>query len=369
MGIDYSLGNEDSRSEVLGLRLNKEDTVLCISGSGDRPLGLLSGPVPPAKMICIDQNPQQTDLLRLKLAALEGCPDPESFLQFMGTAPSTSAERADFYERYVRPRIDITQRDRLEKTVLPGCIRDGVALCGRLEQAAKVHAQALKALIGKTELGGILRSESQSEAAAAWAAQHPMTARFIRCCWRVGMWLSQHAPIGVPSLGCVASDVHPFHELETRLRDGLSRHRVETSITASLFIYGRPTPQALPAYLCADRIPSLQMALSKCDVQLVTAEVTEYLGTTAVIFDAFSLSDTVSYMPPAQVCRLYNKMLATSRDDSRFVMRQFLTRHDVPDGCRRQVKRDREVEAQLRYGDTSFLYTFMAGTLHQEPTK
>ena len=83
--INYSASNEDSESERLALRLNSEDTVLCITGSGARSLDLLVDS--PKKIVSIDFNPAQNFLLELKMAAFKALTYDE-LMEFLGVRSS-----------------------------------------------------------------------------------------------------------------------------------------------------------------------------------------------------------------------------------------------------------------------------------------
>jgi S-adenosylmethionine-diacylglycerol 3-amino-3-carboxypropyl transferase len=73
--LNYASCNEDWRSEWDALKITSDDRILCITGSGDRPLNLLfQGP---GKVIAMDLNPVQNHLLRLKVAAMKELPYDE----------------------------------------------------------------------------------------------------------------------------------------------------------------------------------------------------------------------------------------------------------------------------------------------------
>ena len=92
--INYSSVNEDSNSEFKALNINKNDTVLCITGSGARILDLLIKD--PKEIVAVDFNPCQNFLLELKIAAIQKL-EYEDFLRFIGIMPCP--DRKQLYRR------------------------------------------------------------------------------------------------------------------------------------------------------------------------------------------------------------------------------------------------------------------------------
>ncbi|MCL4475208.1 MAG: BtaA family protein, partial [Nitrospirae bacterium] len=82
--LNYSSSNEDGRSEIKALGIKGQDSVLCITGSGARPLDLLTQV--PKEIVSVDFNPCQNFLLELKMESIR-CLDYEEFLQFIGVRP------------------------------------------------------------------------------------------------------------------------------------------------------------------------------------------------------------------------------------------------------------------------------------------
>ena len=67
--LSYSFGNEDWRTEQDALKIKSGDRVVCITGSGDRPLHLLLSEG--QEVVSVDANIFQNQLLHLKAAALQ----------------------------------------------------------------------------------------------------------------------------------------------------------------------------------------------------------------------------------------------------------------------------------------------------------
>ncbi len=89
--LNYSSSNEDSNSELKALCIDKNDSILSITGSGARALDLLIKN--PAKIVSIDFNPCQNHLLELKIAAIQHL-EYQEFLEFLGARPPISEKNS-----------------------------------------------------------------------------------------------------------------------------------------------------------------------------------------------------------------------------------------------------------------------------------
>lgn len=67
-GLQYSCGNESLDAIVSGLDIQPDDVILAVAGSGDQPLALLERA---AKVIAVDINPVQIELLKKRLELLK----------------------------------------------------------------------------------------------------------------------------------------------------------------------------------------------------------------------------------------------------------------------------------------------------------
>ena len=83
--LNYSSSNEDSYSELKALRIDKNDSILMITGSGARALDLLIKN--PARIVSIDFIPCQNYLLELKIAVIQHL-EYQEYLEFLGVHPS-----------------------------------------------------------------------------------------------------------------------------------------------------------------------------------------------------------------------------------------------------------------------------------------
>src|SRR4029453_10196193 len=131
--LNYASVNEDWRTEAEALRVGSSDSVLCVTGGGDRPLNLLA--LDPARVVAIDLNPAQNHLLTLKVAAMRRLPF-EEYAAFLGLTRPPASWRAQrwhalrgelppasrgFWDRHRRPiRAGVIYQGRWERYYLRG---------------------------------------------------------------------------------------------------------------------------------------------------------------------------------------------------------------------------------------------------------
>lgn len=365
MVIDYACGNEDFRSERRALRLKERDTILCITGSGDRALDLLYGVKFPVKMVCCDKNNSQNALLALKLLALLQVTDNTKYLKFMGMIPADTTERTEIYSSSMVGHESAGNH----RKVLKAALSYGAAFCGRLERFSCATATITRWIMGRRTLQSILQSitvTEQKEVYLAWQTRHKAKARFLYSVFSAGALFLQHIPGLTPPFGSVAI-TKPAKEIQNRFVRGLSQHLISESITGTLLLCGQPSGNAIPPYLREEVLPELRMSVRLCEFDLVTADVIHLLESSEdETFDVFSMSDCLSYLPNRRdVPRLFQAMLRRARNGARFLFRQFLTDYEVPKEFCRHFLRDPVLEEELLDKDTSFLYTFCAGVIHK----
>ena len=123
--INYSACNEDSESERRALQLIANDVVLCITGSGARPLDLLVDS--PKKIISIDFNLNQNYLLALKIAAYKTLTYSE-FITFIGINSFTNKSNL-----YAKVSTQLSRETKLYWDAQYKKIEKGILYCGTWE--------------------------------------------------------------------------------------------------------------------------------------------------------------------------------------------------------------------------------------------
>jgi S-adenosylmethionine-diacylglycerol 3-amino-3-carboxypropyl transferase len=348
--VNYSSCNEDGRSELAALRLSVRDRVVCVTGSGARPLDLLLDG--PGRVVSVDINPAQNHLLELKLAALKTLSYLE-YAQVLGLREFGG--RRLLYDRL---RQNLSERARAFWDHRPGLIERGVIYQGTWER----YFRRLAGLVGifrGHRLRLLMTAGSIDEQASIWSnlwddAAWRAFVRIVsaRAAWR--WWLRDPGfHQFVPKTFCVGSYLLDCLTRSTR------QFELSESAFASLLLTGRYSPGGpLPLHLDPRHFDVLKSRADRIDI--VTAPLARLLNSEPHgSIDAFSISDLSSYTAPDQYEESWRAILRSASSGARICERQFLVKRDLPPSIARHVTRDAGLEAQLLRSDTSIFYTFV----------
>jgi S-adenosylmethionine-diacylglycerol 3-amino-3-carboxypropyl transferase len=125
---------------------------------------------------------------------------------------------------------------------------------------------------------------------------------------------------------------------------------------------GKFHEQGLPAYLHPGSFQTLQNRLDR--VKTVTSDILDFLKRTPdCTFSKFSMSDLASHLNQSQFHVLLQEIVRTAKPGARFCIRQFLSRHVIPQSLAGRIQRNYKLEAFLREEDRSFVYDFFVGCI------
>lgn len=346
--INYSSSNEDSSSEIRTLRIRETDRVLCITGSGARPLDLLTAG--PAEIVSVDFNPCQNYLLELKIRAIGGLGHQE-FLEFVGIKPSSW--RIEMY-RMLRPRLSEEARhfwDGHSRIILKGVIYQG---------GWERFFKRLAVVIGFVR-AGLLRElfspGSVDRQARLWADvwNSREWKMFLRLVSQRAVWKYVFHDPGFYRY--VPKEFSVYHYLEKRFDHAFKTLPISQSAFASLLFFGQFN-SVLPLYLEKKNHEVLLKNLHK--VRWVTSSLGEFLDRSEEhSFDKYSLSDFSSYTDEKEYDRIWRGILRTAAPGARVCERQFLVKRPLPRSVEPNARRDRALERELEESDNSMFYSFI----------
>jgi S-adenosylmethionine-diacylglycerol 3-amino-3-carboxypropyl transferase len=353
--INYASVNEDWRTEAAALRLRPQDDVLSITGSGDRPLNLLA--LSPRRVVAIDVNPAQNHLLELKVAAMRQLPY-QDYASFLGLVPAPRRQRRQVWKA-LRSTLPAECREFWDSRV--PMLEAGVIYQGRWER----FYRRVSALVGLIRAGLVdaLFAFDDITAQRDFVCEHWDTplwrATFAAVCSKV---VSRFA-FGDPAYYAHAA-VPVDKVLYERMRASLMTWLARENFMISLILRGRLSPLDLPPYLSPDGYEPIRSRLDRLEV--VTGELLGFLqGTQAGTFSRFSLSDVPSFLTRPGFERLLDGLLSSAPPGARLVLRQFLTRYEVPDRLAPRLFREPELEARLAAEDRAFAYEFIIAEVRE----
>ena len=350
--LNYSSVNEDWRSEARALAPGPDDSVLCVTGSGARPLDLLA--MGPRRVLAVDLNPAQTALLHLKVAALRALPF-DVYARFLGLSPAAGGERLDVFSR-LAPDLP-PEASRFWNRNLRS-VTSGVLWAGRWERyfrRAGSLARLLRPRVTAQLLGFEDIEEQRRFVARRWDT------RFGRLLTRVA--LSRPAVrilFGDPAFHA-AGGIPAGRFVNDRMTAHLRRVLARESFMVSLILIGRLPSRDLPPHLTPEGATRIRQFLDRLDI--VTADVVDLLAARSDTerFDVFSLSDVPSFLTQLRFEELLDGIVLSASPSARFCIRLFLVRPTFPKGMAGRLIRDGALERRLAEDDHAFAYDFLAG--------
>lgn len=354
--LRYSFGNEDWRTEEEALDIQPKDQVLCITASGDRPLNLLTREC--QKIICIDANQVQNDLLHLKVAAIKALDYPE-YLAFLGALPSKN--RIETLEKLL-PHMDQQAGEYWKKH--KKIVSKGIIYQGALERLLKFSSLLFFLFKGKKvkRLFAMNNIEEQRK-----FLREEWDTYLMRKCFNIilNTFLSRLL-IQDPGLINFSSDIKPGNYIYDRMNASLENELAKKNPLLSLILRGNVSQEAFSPYLTEDGLENIKPRLSALEVH--TMDILKYMELLPEPkFDVFSLSDVASYLSYPDFIRLLKGVIKTAKPGARFCLRQFMSSYEIPQNLQMYFHRDKNLEKRLDSLDNCFLYRFMAGTISSSP--
>jgi S-adenosylmethionine-diacylglycerol 3-amino-3-carboxypropyl transferase len=349
--LNYASCNEDWRSEWDALKITSDDRILCITGSGDRPLNLLfQGP---GKVIAMDLNPVQNHLLRLKIAAMKELPYDE-YSSFLGL--SNGGDRLKNWRR-IRHNLPEEAREFWDRYA--HILEKGVIYQGRWENYLRKLA-----LIAKVMRGPTIRKLFEFDDVEK--QRRFIDKRWDRLWWRLmfNMLVSttfSRTFFGDPGFyQYVSKDMNVGKYIFEGMKQYLENYLARESFMLSLMFRGRLDEYDLPPYLDRDCLQKIIKRMDKVEIR--TENILEFMETVEEnSFTKFSLSDVPSFLDQEMFERLLDGIVRSGAHGARFCIRQFLTDQVIPDRFEAILVREPNLEDRLSKRDRSFAYRFVVG--------
>lgn len=350
--INYSACNEDSESERKALHLTPDDTVLCITGSGARPLDLLIDS--PKKIISVDFNATQNHLLAIKIAAYQSLNYAE-FKSFIGLENTFS--RKDLYAK-LSPLLTKTTQNYWDKNL--NLIKNGLLYCGTWERFLRMMAKA--AFFRKKAIKKLMTVETLEIQREFWAKHwdNDIWRAFLKLVSNRFLWTKI---IREPGALLIPQEFDVYEYMHSRMNHLANNHLLRTNHFANLLFYGEYKPDCiLPLHLREENFESIKKQAHK--IETITDSLLNILDNQQLTksITAYSLSDFSSYADTEMYNKIWTKIIQHSADETKFCERFFLVKRQ-PEILHQQIERDYLVEKQLSDQDLTAIYTFCVGKL------
>ena len=350
--INYSACNEDSESERKALRLTTKDTVLCITGSGARPLDLLVDK--PEKIISVDFNATQNHLLALKIAAYKSLNYVE-FKSFIGLENKFS--RKDLYKKLNHL---LTSPQVLYWNTNFNLIENGLLYCGTWELFLRMMAKA--AFFRRKSITKLMASETLEIQREYWTKHwdNAIWKSFLKLVSNRFLWTKI---IREPGALLISKEFDVYEYMRSRMNHLASNHVLRTNHFANLLFYGEYKSDCiLPLHLREENFESIKKQAHK--IEIITDSLLNVLDNKQLTksITSYSLSDFSSYADIEMYHEIWTKIIQHSANGTKFCERFFLVKRQ-PEIIHQQIKRDYLLEKQLSDQDLTAIYTFCVGKL------
>lgn len=145
-GLNYTLGNEDTRLEVAMVKSLKSKNILSIAGCGSRALPLLASGA--QTLTCVDIAGAQLALTRLRLGCYKNL-SHEEFLIFWGFPPYAAYDYRKI-RRQLFDKIDLNASDRtFFAPIFEGANWESILFAGKWERTFQTLSKGLRLILGK----------------------------------------------------------------------------------------------------------------------------------------------------------------------------------------------------------------------------
>jgi S-adenosylmethionine-diacylglycerol 3-amino-3-carboxypropyl transferase len=345
--LNFSSSNEDGETELAALAGAKR--ILCLTGSGTRPLDMLLSDAD--EVIAFDLNPTQNALLYLKIAAIQTL-DYLDFLSFLGIGQK---RLNDPYRSHVRERLSPEMRAFWDQN--HELLEKGIWYQGKWEKLLRWNAQFLKFFKGKA-IHAVMNATSVEEQAIIWQqrftdsrmrATIEMTSR--RWVWA---WIMRE-PAGnfLPSSDIVGE------KLANSFANASKSYLFRTSDFATLILKGElQVDGAMPVHLRPENYASIRERLPR--LQVMQGGLAELNASAISDVDGFSLSDFGSYCGPDVYATCWRGIMRVAAPGAKFCERIFMNDMVLPFA---EINEDRTLSARLTKSDKGIIYQIRAGTI------
>lgn len=352
--LNFTFGNEDWNTEQEALNVQPHDRVLCVTGSGDRPLHLLMKEC--KEIVSVDANPAQTHLLELKIAAMNAL-SYEDYIAFLGGASTPHRLKHLSQLASHLPKETSHFWDKHSSAISRGILYEGLA-----ERRMKLLAKILKVVQGKKRIDRLFSCENLE------AQQHFVQHHWDRFIWRAILNIGLRPRMSKilwkdPGLYAhVDSSINPGLHLHQRMKVSLNNILARDNFFMSFWLKGHVEKNAFPPYLTKEGVKVIQPRLKRISAE--THDMISYLEKApSNSFDCFSLSDIISYIDANKYERLMHEVHRTAKPGARFCIREFLSRREIPKNLQPHFKRNLALEQKLEEEDRCFVYRFLVGTV------
>jgi S-adenosylmethionine:diacylglycerol 3-amino-3-carboxypropyl transferase len=352
--LQYAVSLEDSRAELALHKTLGFKEVIAIAGGGERALVLCENS---DKLTIIDQNPLQINFVKLKLYAIKN-------LTWRQWQQLRHGSYRNIFERWIQLRSLLRNSNPNLKSLwskwnilLPGTLY-GLATCGAIDRYY-IRGSRLLSLFASKAVRNLL------EAKDARASELAFNRLKSGVWWRFMLWLGSN-PVSQKFIarnqGWFLNAPDGFNignYLTKRLDVFFTKYPLKESHLLQLIFNGRSGPGGAGAQ---EERPELYQIIreSTCSFEFLSSSALEFFTNQRFVRPQLvSLSNILAYIPSDQQEQLFRAVIRSLSQGSVIVIRQFITKIEIPESLRSSLKVRRDYAEQLAEVDRSFIYDFL----------
>ena len=345
-GIRYAQCWEDADILLEALDVQPGDVCLSIASAGENALAMLTRD--PAKVVALDLSPAQLAVVGLRVAAYR-CLTYDEMLGFLGSVECDSRQKL-----YSQLRDDLDPPARKFWDARLELVRAGIARAGKFEHYFSLfRRRALPLVHSDEDVKHLLTPKSCEERFAFYGK------RWNNLRWRMmfRIFFSRFV------MGRMGRDPEFFRYVEGNVADRiLSRTRYalteldpSTNPYVRWILEERHTTSALPAALRRENFERIRSRLDRFHWRCSSIE--EALGSDALRYDSFNLSDIFEYMSPENYEQLLHTIIEHANPGARLAYWNMLAPRRRPESLAGQLKPLHELSDRLFAEDKAFFYS------------
>ncbi len=349
---------EDPAIDREAFRITPLDNVFSIASGGCNVLTFLLDD--PLKVVALDANPRQIQLLDLKIAAFRRLTYGQ-VLEFFGVRES--ARRPALYHQ-LRPWLRAGSAEYWDAR--PDVIRRGLIHAGRYERYMRLlRRTVVRACVSRRLVRRMFAAEDAAE-----------REKLYRERWRNRRWRMLTRLMLSRALNAKLFDPAFFAYLDGGLSFGrhfaakaehaLVRLPMKDNYFLSYILLGRYFSEShLPPYLRAENFPVIRARLDR--IELVTGRCEDYFAALPEsCLSKFNFSNIFEWMSPAAFESLLLQTVRVARNGAVLTYRNLLVPREHPASTEPAIRSRRELAASLKARDLSFIYdAYVVETIHK----
>ncbi|NUP08241.1 MAG: DUF3419 family protein [Polyangiaceae bacterium] len=329
--LQYAQVYEDPLLEIEALQPGPGRSLAIVSSGGCTALSLLAAGA--ERVVAVDNNTTQNDLVELKLAAVASL-GSKSASEFLGAFPSSTADRWDVYRDVLRSQLSDVARRYWDAH--PSAVRDGLLGAGAAERFSAAAAAGIRlAVHPRARIARMLSCRTLEEQrdlyrrewdTPRWRALFPLL--FGRWTFRGSFW--------GPEVHAAARSGAFADHFRQRFERSLTAMPITTNYFLHFMFAGRYPDGALgglPPYLSSDGCAAL--ASRRARLELADGTFTAYLqAQPSASIHGFSISNIAEWLPASAIDPLFSEIARTAAPGARLCFRNLLGWTDVPPAWR-----------------------------------